>query len=220
MRAPVHKPKRCGASAESWPPRRRRDASSMASAPDSLIDLRIGEPALHAQKIEKQNLPAPGPVQPARRLRIQAVEQRRLDRCINQIVAPRLYHGLIMTSTVSTPHRLIHAQVSILVEIQIHDTEVRKASAAQQRFYQIFRAISSEKLHKVEAHHTMTHSKLMKQRSQPAWKSSRDIHEPPRHREPTRSRGQRRVDGLETPRHRADAATATASRRWRGPPEI
>ena len=71
-----------------------------------------------------------------------------------------------MTSTPSTPHRLIHAQVSILVEIQIHDTEVRKASAAQQRFYQIFRAISSEKLHKVEAHHTMTHSKLMKQRSQ------------------------------------------------------
>ena len=56
--------------------------------------------------------------------------------------------------------------VSILVEIQIHDSEVRKASAAQQRFYQIFRAISSEKLHKVEAHHTMTHSKLMKQRSQ------------------------------------------------------
>ena len=36
--------------AESWPPRRRRDASSMASAPDSLIDLRIGEPALHAKK--------------------------------------------------------------------------------------------------------------------------------------------------------------------------
>ena len=61
--------------------------------------------------------------------------------------------------------------VSILVEIQIHDSEVRKASAAQQRFYQIFRAISSEKLHKVEAHHTMTHSKLMKQRSQPVWKS-------------------------------------------------
>ena len=80
--------------------------------------------------------------------------------------------------------------VSILVEIQIHDSEVRKASAAQQRFYQIFRAISSEKLHKVEAHHTMTHSKLMKQRSQPAWKSTRDIREPPRHREPTRSRGQ------------------------------
>ena len=52
------------------------------------------------------------------------------------------------------------------MEIQIHDSEVRKASAAQQRFYQIFRAVSSEKLHKVEAHHTMTHSKLMKQRSQ------------------------------------------------------
>ena len=116
--------------------------------------------------------------------------------------------------------------VSILVEIQIHDSEVRKASAAQQRFYQIFRAVSSEKLHKVEAHHTMTHSKLMKQRSQPAWKSTRelgycvDIHEPPRHREPTRSRGQRRVDDLETPRHRADAATETTSRRRRGAPEI
>ena len=65
--------------------------------------------------------------------------------------------------------------VSILVEIQIHDSEVRKASAAQQRFYQIFRAISSEKLHKVEAHHTMTHSKLMKQRSQPVWKSTREL---------------------------------------------
>ena len=110
--------------------------------------------------------------------------------------------------------------VSILVEIQIHDSEVRKASAAQQRFYQIFRAISSEKLHKVEAHHTMTHSKLMKQRSQPAWKSTRDIREPPRHREPTRLLGQRGVDGLETPRHRADAATAPKSRRWRGVPEI
>ena len=48
-RAPVPKPKCCGASAESWPPRRRHDASSMA-APDSLIDLRIGEPALHAKK--------------------------------------------------------------------------------------------------------------------------------------------------------------------------
>ena len=71
-----------------------------------------------------------------------------------------------MTSTPSTHHWLFYAQVSILVEIQIHDTEVRKASAAQQRFYQTFRAISSEKLHKVEAHHTMTHSKLMKQRSQ------------------------------------------------------
>ena len=85
---------------------------------------------------------------------------------MNQIVATRLHHGSIMTSTPSTPHWLFYAQVSILVEIQIHDTEVRKASAAQQRFYQIFRAISSEKLHKVEAHHTMTHSKLMKQRSQ------------------------------------------------------
>ena len=38
--------------------------------------------------------------------------------------------------------------------------------------------------------------------------------------EPTRSRGQRRVDGLETPRHRADAATETTSRRWRGVPEL
>ena len=38
--------------------------------------------------------------------------------------------------------------------------------------------------------------------------------------EPTRSRGQRRVDGLETPRHRADAATEPISRRWRGAPEI
>ena len=33
-------------------------------------------------------------------------------------------------------------------------------------------------------------------------------------------RGQRRVDGVEPPRHRADAATETASRRWRGAPEI
>ena len=30
------------------------------------------------------------------------------------------------------------------------------------------------------------------------------------------SRGQRRVDGVESPRHRADAATETTSRRWRG----
>ena len=37
---------------------------------------------------------------------------------------------------------------------------------------------------------------------------------------PTRPRGQRRVDGLKTPRHRADAAAETASRRWRGAPEI
>ena len=36
----------------------------------------------------------------------------------------------------------------------------------------------------------------------------------------TRSRGRRRVDGLETPRHRADAAAETRSRRWRGAPEI
>jgi len=32
--------------------------------------------------------------------------------------------------------------------------------------------------------------------------------------EPTLSRRQRRVDGVETPRHRADAATETTSRRW------
>ena len=36
----------------------------------------------------------------------------------------------------------------------------------------------------------------------------------------TQSQRQRRVDGLKTPRHRADAATETASRRWRGAPEI
>ena len=34
--------------------------------------------------------------------------------------------------------------------------------------------------------------------------------------EPTRSGEQRRVDGLKTPRHRVDAATERASRRWRG----
>ena len=38
--------------------------------------------------------------------------------------------------------------------------------------------------------------------------------------EPTRPRVQRRVDGLATLRHRADAATETTSRRWRGAPEI
>ena len=38
--------------------------------------------------------------------------------------------------------------------------------------------------------------------------------------QPTRSRRQRRVDGLETPRHRADAATETIWRRWRGAAEI
>ena len=38
--------------------------------------------------------------------------------------------------------------------------------------------------------------------------------------EPTRPRGQRRVDGLGTPRHRADAATETASRRRSGAPKI
>ena len=31
---------------------------------------------------------------------------------------------------------------------------------------------------------------------------------------------QRRVDGVETLRHRADAVIGTASRRWRGAPEI
>ena len=36
----------------------------------------------------------------------------------------------------------------------------------------------------------------------------------------TRSRRQRRVDGVETRRHRADAATETATRRWRGAPKI
>ena len=32
--------------------------------------------------------------------------------------------------------------------------------------------------------------------------------------------GQHRVDGLKTPRHRADPATETTSRRWSGAPEI
>ena len=38
--------------------------------------------------------------------------------------------------------------------------------------------------------------------------------------EPTRSRRQRRVDRLKTARHRADAATETTSRRWRGRPKF
>ena len=38
--------------------------------------------------------------------------------------------------------------------------------------------------------------------------------------EPTRSRRQRRVDGLETPRHRAAAAMETTSRRWREAPDM
>ena len=38
--------------------------------------------------------------------------------------------------------------------------------------------------------------------------------------EPTWPRGQCRVDGVESPRHRADAATESTSRRWRGAPEI
>jgi hypothetical protein len=38
--------------------------------------------------------------------------------------------------------------------------------------------------------------------------------------EPTRSRQQRRVDGLKTPRPRADPAALRTSRRWRGAPEI
>ena len=38
--------------------------------------------------------------------------------------------------------------------------------------------------------------------------------------EPLRSRGRRRVDGVKPPRHRADAATETTSRRWRGAPEV
>ena len=32
--------------------------------------------------------------------------------------------------------------------------------------------------------------------------------------------GQRRVDGVESPRHRADAVMGTTSRRWRGASEI
>ena len=38
--------------------------------------------------------------------------------------------------------------------------------------------------------------------------------------EQTRLWGQRRVDGVEPPRHRADAVTETTSRRWRGAPAI
>ena len=45
--------------------------------------------------------------------------------------------------------------------------------------------------------------------SEAVWKSTAD-----RSFEPTPS--SRRVDGLDTPRHRADAATETTSRRWRG----
>ena len=43
--------------------------------------------------------------------------------------------------------------------------------------------------------------------SVPAWKSTSEL-------------GYGRGDGLKTPRHRADAATETTSRRWRGAPEI
>ena len=38
--------------------------------------------------------------------------------------------------------------------------------------------------------------------------------------EQTRSQGQRRVDGVESPRHRADSVTGPTSRRWRGAPEL
>ena len=38
--------------------------------------------------------------------------------------------------------------------------------------------------------------------------------------EPTRSRPQRRVDGVESPRRRADAVTGTTAPRWRGASEI
>ncbi len=38
--------------------------------------------------------------------------------------------------------------------------------------------------------------------------------------EPTGREEKRRVDGVKLPRHRADAATETTSRRWRGAPEI
>ena len=33
-------------------------------------------------------------------------------------------------------------------------------------------------------------------------------------------RGRRRVDGVDAPRHRADAVTGTTSRRWRGRPKF
>ena len=46
-----------------------------------------------------------------------------------------------------------------------------------------------------------------------AWKSSGELGSP-RHRA-----GLFRVDGVETPRHREDAAMETTSRRWRGAPE-
>ena len=44
----------------------------------------------------------------------------------------------------------------------------------------------------------------------PVWKSTSELGYP------TRSRGQCRVDGVESPRHRADAVTRITSRRWRG----
>ena len=56
----------------------------------------------------------------------------------------------------------------------------------------------------------------------PVWKSTSELGYPEKYCltfvnlhaiEPTRSRGQRRVDGLETPRHQADATTETASAR-------
>ena len=54
--------------------------------------------------------------------------------------------------------------------------------------------------------------------SSPVWKSTTELG--PHAIEPTRPRGQRRVDGVESPRHRADEATGTTSRRRRGAPEI
>jgi hypothetical protein len=65
--------------------------------------------------------------------------------------------------------------------------------------------------------------------SKPVWKSTSELgylrnvvwtFVSPHAIEPTRSRGKRRANGVELPRHRADAATETTSRRWRGAPEI
>jgi hypothetical protein len=64
--------------------------------------------------------------------------------------------------------------------------------------------------------------------SKPVWKSTSELGyremlcgpSYPHAIEPTRSRGKRRANGVELPRLRADEATETTSRRWRGAPEI
>ena len=101
----------------------------------------------------------------------------------------------------------------------------------QDPYFRVTRDVAHKiapKSHPLRGKPALVHSKFFP-RLQAVWKSTSEFGYPEKYCgasvnlhaiELPQLRGQRRVDGVESPRHRADAVTGTTSRRWRVASEI